>query len=213
MDIKKRIENEEKQYQLWTVDEKLLKQIDEKREKEFQEVKKHLMEEFELYKFRVIQNAEEYAVVKAKKDAQNEALRLEDEAKAARAANGEEEVPPVDPKTLSRTRLRKLKKIIKVKLPSVNPLSMEINEFDFSFKNALKYLPIPMNIEALKEQSHEDWMKSIDFLERLNPDEMERLENEILIKSVCLKDEEMINEVLDACKGIDRDDLQFFIEN
>ena len=51
LDIQKRLEKDEKQYMLWDVDEKIMNQINAEKEKEFADIKKHLMEEFELYKF------------------------------------------------------------------------------------------------------------------------------------------------------------------
>ena len=36
---------------------------------------------------------------------------------------------------------------------------------------------------------------------------------EVILKAVCLKDEELISEILNKCEGINRSDLQFFTEN
>lgn len=73
LDIQKRLEKDEKQYMLWDVDEKIMNQINAEKEKEFADIKKHLMEEFELYKFWIIKAAEHIATQDALKQADEDA--------------------------------------------------------------------------------------------------------------------------------------------
>lgn len=84
IDIKKWLEEDEKWFKLWEIDQIILDQINSKKQKEFEDIKKHLMEEFEHFKMRCIKQAEFVAGQEAEVQVEKDLQWIEAEAKAAK---------------------------------------------------------------------------------------------------------------------------------